>query len=446
MKREIQAVVPQSQETQGQCQSTNEAAKEMDSTPSKLKTSARPTFFSKYMKKLRRRLGRKKSSGGLGDNELEEAWATADEQTNQAPHKGDVYSGRYELFVLGSWKDGEGGLLTSGQVDTVGQFDFNEHLGISSSFMKCKDWQVILPAWEDFIGDAFNQDGTLLRGTRWVLKPYHEFNLDCMGLLMLPNIEGVLLSTKKGMIQSFVTIYYHKPVDRKPTASSDAHHHRNMLWKTEGPSALEQHNEGTVGLILKFKAWINDKSKMHAPVSKESDDSNSDADDEGMWLMPTKTSSAAAAPSPAGVPKGGLDVPLPKGKVQMQHKVTQWDASQSQMTDWLPRALALARESELSLPSSHPEQTWHMIEDRPIMDLVRKVSHDRRAYVAGNTCMPAAQVTEGSEDESYGHIAMKASARPGAEKDQGCLRCITGGKSPVAEEDNGSQRGITSNE
>ncbi|KAG2116992.1 uncharacterized protein F5147DRAFT_768379 [Suillus discolor] len=300
---------------------------------------------------------------GLGDNELEEARAKADEWTNQAPDpavqaktarkKGEKMIKHFtkemftqasmRLFVLGSWKDEKGGLLTSGQVDTVGRsvilltwfgrFDFNEHLGIGSSFMKCKDWQVILPAWEDFIGDAFNQDqdqdGTLLGGTRRVPKPYHEFDLDRMGLPMLPDIEGVSLDAKKGMIRSFLTIHYRKPVDRKPAASSDAHRHRNMMWKAKGPSALERHNEGTimdpsklqwneantllecwldrqdnqVGLTLKFKAWIDDKGKMRAPVSKESDDSNGDADDEGMWPMPTKKSSAAAAPSPAGVPK-----------------------------------------------------------------------------------------------------------------------------------------------
>ncbi|KAG2115894.1 uncharacterized protein F5147DRAFT_649313 [Suillus discolor] len=191
---------------------------------------------------------------GLGDNELEEAQAKADEWTNQAPDpavqaktarkKGEKMIKHFakemftqagmRLFVLGSWKDEKGSLLTSRQVDTVGRFDFNEHLGIGSSFMKCKDWQVILPAWEDFIGDAFNQDqdqdGTLLGGTRRVPKPYHEFDLDRMGLPMLPDIEGVSLDAKKGMIRSFLTIHY---------SSSDAHRHRNMLWKAEGPSALE---------------------------------------------------------------------------------------------------------------------------------------------------------------------------------------------------------------
>ncbi|KAG1877155.1 hypothetical protein C8R48DRAFT_768704 [Suillus tomentosus] len=203
---------------------------------------------------------------GLDDNELEEAQAKADKWTNQAPDpavqaktakkKGEKMIKHFakemftqagmRLFVLGSWKDEKGGLLTSGQVDTVGW----SYIGIGSSFMKSKDWQVILPAWEDFISDAFNQDqdqeGTLLRGTCRVPKPYHEFDLDRMGVPMLPNIEGVSLEDKKGMSQSFLTIPYRKPVDRKPAPSPDAHHHRNMLWKMEGRSALERHHEGTV--------------------------------------------------------------------------------------------------------------------------------------------------------------------------------------------------------
>lgn len=104
--------------------------------------------------------------------------------------------------------------------------------------MKCKDWQVILPAWEDYIGDEFSesgdhfsgasfnlchvhqdqdqdQDGTLLGGTRQVPKPYYEFDLDRMGLPMLPDIEGASLETKKGMIWSFLTIHYSKPNNRK---------------------------------------------------------------------------------------------------------------------------------------------------------------------------------------------------------------------------------------
>ncbi|KAG2057626.1 hypothetical protein BDR06DRAFT_969386 [Suillus hirtellus] len=192
---------------------------------------------------------------GLDDNELEEAWAKADEWTNRAPDptvqvkmakkKGEKMIKHFtkemftqagmRLFVLGSWKDEKGGLLTSGQVHLVNRL-------------------VILPAREDYISDEFNQDqdqeGTLLGGTCQVPKPYHEFNLDHMGICC-------------------------------------------GKWK-----------DNQVGVTLKFKAWIDDKGKMHPPVGEESHHSDSDADDEGMWPRPTKKSSAAAAPSLARVPKG----------------------------------------------------------------------------------------------------------------------------------------------
>ncbi|KAG2082113.1 hypothetical protein BD769DRAFT_1683397 [Suillus cothurnatus] len=172
---------------------------------------------------------------GLDNNELEEARADATVQAKTAKKKGEKMIKHFanemftqtgmRLFVLGSWKDEKGGLLTSGQVDMVGRFDFNEQLGMGTSFMKCKDWQVILPAWEDFIGDVFNQDedqdSTLLGGTRWVPKPCNEFDLDWMDLPMLPDIEGFSLNAKKGIIWSFLTIHY-------------------------SPGALERYNEGTV--------------------------------------------------------------------------------------------------------------------------------------------------------------------------------------------------------
>ncbi|KAG1844900.1 hypothetical protein C8R48DRAFT_617679, partial [Suillus tomentosus] len=78
---------------------------------------------------------------GLNDDELEEARAKADQWTNQAPDpvvqartakkKGEKMIKHFakemftqagmRLFVLGSWKDEKGGLLTSGQVDTIGR-------------------------------------------------------------------------------------------------------------------------------------------------------------------------------------------------------------------------------------------------------------------------------------------------------------------------------------
>ncbi|KAG2114324.1 uncharacterized protein F5147DRAFT_570696, partial [Suillus discolor] len=144
---------------------------------------------------------------GLDDNELEEARAKADEWTNRAPDpavqaktakkKGEKMIKHFakemftqagmRLFVLGSWKDEKGGLLTSGQVHSVnrsvgrsgivltlsGRFDFNEHLGRGSSFMKCKDWQVILPAWEDYIGDEFSESCNHFRGASLNLYDVH---------------------------------------------------------------------------------------------------------------------------------------------------------------------------------------------------------------------------------------------------------------------------------
>ncbi|KAG1854599.1 hypothetical protein F4604DRAFT_1932662 [Suillus subluteus] len=138
----------------------------------------------------------------------EEAEAKADKWTNQAPDaavqaktarkKGEKMVKNFakemftqagmRVFVLGSWKDEKGGLLTSG-------FDFNEQL-----------------IWEEFIGNAFDhaqdQDATLLGGTRQVPKPYHEFKLDRSGSPMLPEMDNLSLETKKALIWSFLTIHY----------------------------------------------------------------------------------------------------------------------------------------------------------------------------------------------------------------------------------------------
>ncbi|KAG1720608.1 uncharacterized protein EDB91DRAFT_1088767, partial [Suillus paluster] len=109
----------------------------------------------------------------------------------------------------------------------------------------------------------------------------------------------------------------------------------NVLWKAEGPSSLERHNEGTVqihlqswslpkctrteaisllecwldrqdnqvGPTFQFKAWIDDKGKMHPLVGKESDDSDGDADNEAVQPMPTKKSRTTVALSLPGHPK-----------------------------------------------------------------------------------------------------------------------------------------------
>ncbi|KAG1841513.1 hypothetical protein F4604DRAFT_1939439 [Suillus subluteus] len=128
----------------------------------------------------------------LDKKELQEAEAKADKWTNQAPDAA--------VQAKTARKKGEK------------WFDFNEQLGKGSSFMKGKDWQAILPVWEEFIGDAFDhnqdQDATLLRGTWRVPKPYHEFKLDHSGLLMLPEMDNLSLKTKKAMIRSSLTIHY----------------------------------------------------------------------------------------------------------------------------------------------------------------------------------------------------------------------------------------------
>ncbi|KAG1732465.1 hypothetical protein EDD22DRAFT_960363 [Suillus occidentalis] len=164
---------------------------------------------------------------GLDKKELQEAEKKAERWMNQAPDaavqtktarkKGEkmiksfakemYIQASMRVFILSSWKDEKGSLLTSG-------FNFNEQLGKSSNFMKGKDWQAILPAWEDFIGDAFDQDEdqdvTLLGGTQRIPKPYHEFDLDRSGSPILPELEDLTLEMKKAMIQSFLTIHYRK--------------------------------------------------------------------------------------------------------------------------------------------------------------------------------------------------------------------------------------------
>jgi hypothetical protein len=54
-----------------------------------------------------------------------------------------------------------------------GRSDFNEQLGMGTSFMKCKDWQVILPAWEDFIGDVFSESQDHSRGASYNMCLVH---------------------------------------------------------------------------------------------------------------------------------------------------------------------------------------------------------------------------------------------------------------------------------
>ncbi|KAG1807074.1 hypothetical protein EV424DRAFT_1350789 [Suillus variegatus] len=418
---------------------------------------------------------------GLDKNELEEAQAKADEWTNRAPDaavqaktakkKGKKMVKHFakemftqagmRLFVLGSWKDEKGGLLTSRQVDSVNRFDFNKHLGRGSSFMKCKDWQVILPAWEDYIGDEFNQDqdqdGTLLGGTRQVPKPYYEFDLDRMGLPMLPDIEGASLETKKGMIRSFLTIHYRiccgklkVPVPWSDIMKGQSRFISSLYLpddtKLTDPSKLQRDEANTllecwldrqdtqVGPTLKFKAWIDEKGKMHPPVGEESQESDGDADDEGMWPRPTKTSSATMA-----LPLFGITERQPRF-IKRVHVSSADEASDNTNADVSPskvnvRAPDHARKGANAQYSEHMGRqsdsdnrpppkilgkrvriepaivtlsTDSANEDRLMLGSARQVGHDKKAIVAGKTLIPTAPETEGSDDASVGHTAAKA--------------------------------------
>ncbi|KAG1887847.1 hypothetical protein F4604DRAFT_1674995 [Suillus subluteus] len=278
----------------------------------------------------------------LDKKELQEAEAKADKWTNQAPDaavqaktarkKGEKMVKNFtkamftqagmRVFVLGSWMDEKGGLLTSG-------FDFNEQLGKGSSFMKGKDWQAILPVWEEFIGDAFDhdqdQDATLLGGTRWVPKPYHEFKLDRSGLPMLPEMDDLSLETK-AMIRSFLTIHYRtccgKPKVLVPWSDIMKGQSRfisstylpddtkilepSKMLRTDANAILDfwwDQQETQVGPTFKFKAWMDEKGRMCSPVAE--DESDGDADDESTSARPTRKPSATTTLSLTSFPKGG---------------------------------------------------------------------------------------------------------------------------------------------
>ncbi|KAG0695112.1 hypothetical protein DFH29DRAFT_1005756 [Suillus ampliporus] len=252
----------------------------------------------------------------------EKASGTKRQRIFKAPSReAKLFALKMDKELLKEWKekDEQGGLLTS-------RFDFNEQLSKGSSFMKCKDWQVILPAWEDVIGDAFDQDqdSMLLGGTCRVPKPYYEFDLDHMGLLIFPDIDGFSLDTKKGMIWSFLTIHYRiccgKPEVPVPWSDIMKEQSRfiSSTYLPDGTQIMEpskmhwdaadtllecwlDQQDNQVGLTFEFKAWIDDKDKMHPPISEESDDS--DADDEGVHPRLTKKSSATAALSLAELAK-----------------------------------------------------------------------------------------------------------------------------------------------
>ncbi|KAG1883242.1 hypothetical protein F4604DRAFT_1677600 [Suillus subluteus] len=342
---DIPTVVPQSQEGPDQFQSIHQAKKEMDSTQIREEieeeTGEKPAHkevlrrYQPTMMAIMHRLDKK---------ELQEAEAKADKWTNQAPDaavqaktarkKGEKMVKNFakemftqagmRVFVLGSWMDEKGGLLTSG-------FDFNEQLGKGSSFMKGKDWQAILPVWEEFIGDAFDhdqdQDATLLGGTRRVPKPYHEFKLDRSGSPMLPEMDNLSLETKKAMIWSFLTIHYRtccgNPKVLVPWSDIMKGQSRFMsstylpddtkilepskMLRTDANAILDfwwDRQETQVGPTLKFKAWMDEKGRMCSPVAE--DGSDGDANDESTSARPTRKPSATTTLSLTSIPKGRL--------------------------------------------------------------------------------------------------------------------------------------------
>ncbi|KAG1783198.1 hypothetical protein EV702DRAFT_1191630 [Suillus placidus] len=271
----------------------------------------------------------------LDKKELQEAQDKANKWTNQAP----------DAAVQAKTARKKGEKMVKNFAKEM--FDFNEQLGRGSSFMKHKDWQAILPGWEEFIGDVFDQDedqdATLLGGIRRGTKPYHEFELDHLGSPMLLEMDDLSLETKKAMIRSFLTIHYSKPDDQyqfnhltpagkgiccgKPKVSvpwSDIMKGQSKfisstylpdnaklvkpskMLRVDANTILDywwDRQETQVGPTFRFKAWMDVKGRMHSPVAEDSD---GDADDESPRIRPTRKPSATTTSSLTLIPNGQL--------------------------------------------------------------------------------------------------------------------------------------------
>ncbi|KAG1885420.1 hypothetical protein F4604DRAFT_1675991 [Suillus subluteus] len=237
----------------------------------------------------------------LDKKELQEAEAKADKWTNQAPDaavqaktarkKGEKMVKNFakemftqagmRVFVLGSWMDEKGGLLTSG-------FDFNEQLGKGSSFMKGKDWQAILLVWEEFIGDAFDQEGNDS------VIPYHSLQ----NMLWKAQVPVPWSDIMKGQSRFISSTYL--PDDTKILEPS-------KMLRTDANAILDfwwDRQETQVGPTFKFKAWMDEKGRMRSPVAE--DESDGDADDESTSTRPTRKPSATTTSSLTSIPKGQL--------------------------------------------------------------------------------------------------------------------------------------------
>ncbi|KAG1888824.1 hypothetical protein F4604DRAFT_1674435 [Suillus subluteus] len=210
----------------------------------------------------------------LDKKKLQEAEAKADKWTNQAPDaavQAKTARKKGKKVVKNFAKE----MFTQAGGAAYIWFDFNEQLGKGSSFIKGKDWQAILPVWEEFIGNAFgqdqDQDATLLRGTRQVPKPYHEFELDRSGSPMLPEMDDLSFETKKAMIQSFLTIHYRtccgKPKVLVPWSDIMKGQSRfiSSTYLPDNTKILEPSkmlHTDVVGPTFKFKAWMDKKGRM----------------------------------------------------------------------------------------------------------------------------------------------------------------------------------------
>ncbi|KAG1767882.1 hypothetical protein EV702DRAFT_1050215 [Suillus placidus] len=254
---------------------------------------------------------------------LQQIHEEIEEETGHKPTAKEVL--RYQLTMTAIIQGLEVEELQEAQAKADMQVDFNEQLSNGSSFMKWKDWQVILPGWEDVIGNAFDQDQdqdvTLLGGTCQVPKPYHKFELDRSGLPILPEINGYALETQKAMIQSFLTIHYRiccgKPKVPVPWHNIMKGQSRFISstylpddTKIMEPSKMHRvdanailafwwnQQETQVGATFKFKGWMDDKGRMRCPVDE--DESDGDADDES----PRPTKKSLATSSLSTIPKG----------------------------------------------------------------------------------------------------------------------------------------------
>ncbi|KAG1721477.1 uncharacterized protein EDB91DRAFT_1088442 [Suillus paluster] len=190
----------------------------------------------------------------------------------------------------------------------------------------------------------------------------------------------------------------------------------SKMHRDEAISLLEcwlDQQDNQVSLTFQFKAWIDDKGKMHPPVGKESDDSDGDANNKGVQPMLTKKSQTTAALSikwpyissaDEESSNTNADVSLPKQvkKHAPNHVGTGANAELSDQvrhqseSDDQPPPMSLGKSVRVE-PATILPRTDRAHQDRPIVD---PGNYNSKPAAAGKTHMPTAQATEGSEDES----------------------------------------------